>query len=144
MGTFLKFIGGAVLLFLGFVTIMSMVSPLPRSATGGAAAPQRTTVMPPLPRHKMAITDITWKRSAGGSLAEMTLKISNDNDYPVKDMEIACQFSGPSGTVIKRKSAHIYEVIAAGKSRTFRRIEFGFIDKQVNGAVCDLADARRA
>ena len=46
------------------------------------------------------ISSQTWRRGGLGSNALVTLTLRNENDYAVKDVEIACAFSRSDGKVV--------------------------------------------
>lgn len=86
------------------------------------------------------ITKFAWYKDGFGSVMMATFTIKNDGDKDVKDIEIKCVHSAPSGTVIDSNTRTIYEVIPAHKSRTFRNFSMGFINSQAAKSDCEIDD----
>jgi hypothetical protein len=87
-----------------------------------------------------SITKFRWYKDGFGSIMMATITIKNDGDNPVKDIEIKCEHSAPSGTVIDSNTRTIYQVIPAHKTRTFRDFNMGFINSQVSSSSCSIED----
>ncbi len=95
------------------------------------------------PERYVTITDFSWTTGAFGNVMEVTLTIKNALPVQVKDIEVKCTHSAPSGTVIDSNRRTIYEVIGAGKARTFRKFNMGFIHSQANRSSCQVVDVTR-
>lgn len=95
------------------------------------------------PIDRMEIETPSWKTGGFGSVAIMTVRVSNSNDFEVKDIAISCRFSANSGTVLNERSYTIYETIKPKSKRTFKDLNVGFINSQAARGGCSLASASR-
>jgi hypothetical protein len=64
--------------------------------------------------------------------------IANGTDTPLKDIELTCTSSAPSGTVIDRNVRTIYEIVKT--KRRFRDFSMGFIAHQATRTSCEITD----
>jgi len=87
-----------------------------------------------------SISKFNWYKDGFGSVMTATFTIKNDGDKDVKDIEIKCVHSAPSGTVIDSNNRTIYEIVPAHKSRTFRNFNMGFINSQASSSSCGIED----
>ena len=67
-----------------------------------------------------------------------TFVIRNESAHDVKDIEIRCVHSAPSGTVIDRNDKTIYEVVKAHSTRTIKDFTMGFIHTQAAQSNCQI------
>src|SRR5690349_5650507 len=80
----------------------------------------------------------TWTRSTG--IADIGFKISNSNEYAIKDPLIQCDFFGNSGTMIRRLEKVLYEKIPAHKSKYIRSFVMGISGDQAAKIGCAVVD----
>jgi len=78
------------------------------------------------------IVDFQWTKQGFGSVMEANFKIRNNGGVDIKDIEIECVHTAPSGTQIDRNIRTIYEIVKAGETREFKNFNMGFIDAQVS------------
>jgi hypothetical protein len=91
------------------------------------------------------LTIISWEKGGFGSVALMTVKITNTSDKGyVKDIAIACEYHGKSGTTINSHSAVIYETIKPKQSYIAKGLNMGFINQQAANASCSFVGASAA
>jgi hypothetical protein len=121
----------------------------------GAGAPQQSASQETAassgaaPADQSAITGLkissqSWRRGGLGSNALLTFTLRNDNDYAVKDIEIACAFSRQDGTHLTDRKRVIRDAVVNMKSRkTFSRMHIGFVNIYANKAKCAPIAARR-
>lgn len=95
------------------------------------------------PERYVEIADFSWTKEAFGNVMEATFTIKNTLPVKVKDIEVKCTHSAPSGTVIDSNRRTIYEIIGAGRTRTFRKVNMGFIHSQANRSACAVVDVTR-
>lgn len=90
-----------------------------------------------------ALTIIRWNWSKEGfdNIMIATFTIKNNANFDIKDAEITCIHSTPSGTQIDRNTRTIYEVFRAGRTRTIREFNMGFIHTQATRSGCTIVDA---
>ena len=68
--------------------------------------------------------------------------IHNGGAVAVKDFEITCTHFGPSKTRIDSNTRTIFEIIAPGKTRTFKKFDMGFIHSQAVSTSCAITDLK--
>ena len=74
----------------------------------------------------------------------MTFTLRNDNNYAVKDIEIACAFSRQDGSHLTDRKRVIPDAVVNMKSRkTFARMHVGFVNIYANKAKCAPIAASR-
>jgi hypothetical protein len=92
----------------------------------------------------LKISSQSWRRGGLGSNALVTFTLRNDNDYAVKDIEIACSFSRKDGSHLTDRKRLIPDAVVDMKSRkTFARIHIGFVNIYANKAKCLPVAANR-
>jgi hypothetical protein len=128
-----------------------------QATTQGTAAPQRNAALetapaaPPsaAPTDQPAVSGLkissqSWRRGGLGSNALVTFTLRNDNNYPVKDIEIACAFSRQDGSHLTDRKRVIPDAVVNTKSRkTFAQIHIGFVNIYANKAKCAPIAANR-
>jgi hypothetical protein len=83
------------------------------------------------------IVDYSWHKGGFGSVMVLNkVTIKNTRKIAIADFRITCDTSGPSGTILSSPSTTLYERIEAGKTRTFRDVNLGFIHSQSARASC--------
>ena len=92
----------------------------------------------------LKISSQSWRRGGLGSNALVTFTLRNDNDYAVKDIEIACAFSRKDGSHLTDRKRVIPDAVVSMKSRkTFARMHIGFVNIDANKAKCVPVAANR-
>ncbi len=81
-----------------------------------------------------------WYTTGFGNIMEINLSINNQSNYDIKDIEIACNLYGKSGTLIDTTNAVIYEVIKRKSKKRIEEFNMGFIHKQASNAGCEISD----
>jgi hypothetical protein len=83
--------------------------------------------------HLVGIEDWKWQKSEVSTFtADFT--ITNNSPFAIRDIEITCTHSGNSGTKIDSNTRTIYEVIPAGATGQFNKVEMGFIHPQATSS----------
>ena len=95
------------------------------------------------PEHFVKIAKFSWRTEGFGNIMEATFTIKNTLPFDVKDLEIKCVHSAPSGTVIDSNTRPIYQLFKAGQSRTIRDFNMGFINNQANRSGCGVIGVTR-
>lgn len=112
------------------------------------AAPPGRTVSPPLydsNPHDVAmqnakILKMSWYKDAFDTIMKANFTIRNDGDLPVKDLQVKCVHSAPSGTIIDSNTRTIFEIIPAHHTKSFRNFDMGFIHSQAISTACKIED----
>jgi len=90
------------------------------------------------------LVKFSWRKEAFDNVMVATFTIRNNSPDDVKDIEIGCEHSAPSGTVIDRNTRTIYEVVKAHATRTFADFNMGFIHSQAARSGCKILTVKLA
>jgi len=71
---------------------------------------------------------------------EANFTVQNKSKYNIKDITIKCIHSAKSGTVIDTNTQTIYDVVKANSTKTFPKVDMGFIHSQANSSSCYISD----
>ena len=92
----------------------------------------------------LKISSQSWRRGGLGSNALVTFTLRNDNDFAVKNIEIACSFTRQDGSHLTDRRRLIPDAVVNMKSRkTFARMHIGFVNIYANKAKCTPVAANR-
>lgn len=86
---------------------------------------------------------VSWEKGGFGLVAIATIKLVNDNPYPVSDWEINCIGYAPSGTKIGINRRTTYETVPAFSKKTIYDFNMGFQNEQVKSMACTVRSVRR-
>jgi hypothetical protein len=118
----------------------------PASATPPADQATSPTESPPpeaSPLDGLKIASQSWRRSGLGSNALVTFTLRNNNDYAVKDIEIACAFNRRDGSHLTDRTRIIRETVNMKSRKTFARMHIGFVNINASRAKCSVVAASR-
>jgi hypothetical protein len=107
-------------------------------------AAQATASPEAMPVNGLKISSQSWRRGGLGSKALVTFTLRNDNDYAVKDIEIACVFSRRDGSHLTDRKRILPDMVNMKSRRTFERLHIGFVNIYANKAKCTPIAASRA
>jgi len=102
------------------------------------------TAEQPTPLDKLRISSQTWRRGGLGSNALITFTIRNNNDYAVKDIEIACAFARGDGSHLTDRTRLLPGTIDMRSRKIFAHLHVGFVNINANRAKCAVVSASRA
>jgi hypothetical protein len=95
------------------------------------------------PGERITMPSFSWKIGGFGTVGSATVTIDNGNDFPVKDIDVRCEFSGKSVTQLSTSQRTIFDTIPAKAKRTFKDVNMGFIHSQSAKASCRVETAKR-
>jgi hypothetical protein len=111
-------------------------APAPTGAALSAPTEAAAPAGPPA-ANGLKISSQSWRRGGLGSKALVTFTLRNDNDYAVRDIEIACAFSRRDGSHLTDRKRVIPDVVVNKKSRkTFAQVHIGYVNINANRAKC--------
>lgn len=94
------------------------------------------------PEEALTIADLDWSKGGFGSIMMIDrLIVRNDAPFPIKDFVVKCVHQGPSGTDMDSNKREVYEIVPAGKTKTVREINMGFIHSQATTSRCEISGA---
>ncbi|WP_339713129.1 hypothetical protein [uncultured Sneathiella sp.] len=95
------------------------------------------------PETALQIVKWSWHKDGFDNIMMATFTIKNNATFNIKDAEITCNHSSPSGTEIDMNTRTIYEVFRAGTTRTIKDFNMGFIHPQASKSSCEIVFATR-
>jgi hypothetical protein len=81
-------------------------------------------------------------KSGSGVVMLADFIIKNGSGYNIKDITITCTHYANSGTRIDSNTRTIYESIKAGKTKSIKNFNMGFIHSQVASSSCKIDDLK--
>jgi hypothetical protein len=120
------------------IAIPAAAAPQQNAALESAPAASPGTAPTDLPAvNGLKISSQSWRRGGLGSNALATFTLRNDNNYAVKNIEIACAFSRQDGSHLTDRKRVIPDAVVNMKSRkTFAQLHIGFVNIYANKAKC--------
>jgi hypothetical protein len=124
-------------------------SPEPAVAATPAAIAPPATVEPPnveppkSPLDGLKIVSQSWRRGGLGSKALVTFTLRNENDFAVKDIEIACSFTRRDGRHLTDRRRIIPDTVNMKSRKRYAGMLVGFVNVNANKAKCSLVTASR-
>jgi cytoskeletal protein RodZ len=111
--------------------------------TDQATSPAESPPPEASPLDGLKIASQSWRRGGLGSNAFVTFTLRNNNDYAVKDIEIACAFNRRDGSHLTDRTRVIRDTINMKSRKTFARMHVGFVNINASRAKCSLVAASR-
>ena len=108
-----------------------------------APSPAQAAPVEAPPVNGLKISSQSWRRGGLGSKALITFTLRNDNDYAVKDIEIACAFSRRDGSHLTDRKSVLPDTVNMKSRKTFARLHIGFVNLYANKAKCTPIAASR-
>lgn len=115
----------------------------PTNVEVNPAAPVEASPPEAPPVNGLKISSQSWRRGGLGSKALITFTLRNDNDYAVKDIEIACAFSRRDGSHLTDRKRILPDTVNMKSRKTFARLHIGFVNIYANKAKCTPVAASR-
>ncbi len=88
------------------------------------------------PELGMSVEKVAGRKEAFGNILIIDITLRNDALSNLKDFTITCESRGPSGTVTDTNTRVLYEIVDARKTKTFRKLNMGFVNKQATKLGC--------
>ena len=111
--------------------------------TDQATSPAESPPPEASPLDGLKIASQSWRRGGLGSNALVTFTLRNNNDYAVKDIEIACAFNRRDGSHLTDRTRLIRDTVNMKSRKTFARMHVGFVNINASRAKCSLVAASR-
>lgn len=115
----------------GSVTTTTSTS---NSNGGGAAADPKQVAL------RDVKLDFKWAKGGFGSVMLADFTIDNPTPYTIKDIEVKCVHSAPSGTEIDSNTRTIYEMVKPKSKKVVRAFNMGLINSQASSSACRIED----
>ena len=94
------------------------------------------------PERSLSFATISGQKGGFETVLVLNGSIKNSSNFAMKDADIKCTLTGPSGTVVGSVRQTLYEIIPARQSKRFRELNMGFMGStQVANFNCEIVDA---
>ncbi|MBA4130050.1 MAG: hypothetical protein C0519_01350 [Hyphomicrobium sp.] len=109
-------------------------------------APPGRIVTTPGPSYRdLEVADFKWSLQGFGNIMMLdSVTVKNKSAVAWKDVAIACELYGKSGTKIGSTFRVVYDVVPASGRKKFRELNMGFVNGQTAKAGCEIVTAARA
>lgn len=118
-------------------------NPLPSNVSFSPFTSEAIAPEPPSPLDKIKLLAQSWHRGGLGSNAQVTFILRNNNDFAVKDVEIACAFARRDGHYLTERSRLVPGTFEMRSRKSFERLHIGFVNVNASKAKCALVSASR-
>jgi hypothetical protein len=110
--------------------------------------PVTTTDAPAQAAEPQAVSGVSissqyWRRGGLGSKAIVTLTLRNNNDYPVRDIELLCSFARRDGSHLTDRKRVIPDSVNMKGRKTIENMLVGFVNINASRAKCTAVAANR-
>jgi hypothetical protein len=78
-----------------------------------------------------------------GRVVEGGFTLKNPNDVPIKDVDITCTVTAPSGTAIHHYRFTIFDIVPAKGEKVIKNYKFGYWPQQGERVGCRVVAALR-
>jgi hypothetical protein len=124
--------------------VMAMTDDLSEEDYAKSTPSQLLSVPDAAELNRLSLSRQSFRRGGLGSRALMTFTVRNANDYPVKDLEIACAFRSRDGRYVTERRRVIAETVSTKSRKAFPMTHMGFVNIKAEKAKCALVTASRA
>lgn len=90
------------------------------------------------------IRALSWHKDGFGTVMMASFVVHNDNPMPVRDIEITCGSSGPSGSLIDKNTRTVYEAVRGRSFLQVDKMNMGFIRSEATATKCVVTDFANA
>ncbi len=85
-----------------------------------------------------SVEKVVARKAGFGNVLMIDVTLRNDSLSNLKDFQITCRSKGNSGTVMDSNTRVLYEVVDARTSRTFSKVNMGFLHSQAASTDCSV------
>lgn len=94
------------------------------------------------PERSLSFGTVSGQKGGFATVLILNGSIKNSSNFAMKDADIKCTLTGPSGTVVGSVRETLYEIIPAQQSKRFHELNMGFMGStQVANFNCEIVDA---
>jgi hypothetical protein len=142
---------GSVACFGAIVVVIGARAPTNATRSASAETVAVAAVQPQpenLSRSQMLanfrISALSWHKDGFGTVMMASFVVHNDNRVSLKDIEVTCSSTGPSGSIIDANTRTVYEVVRDRSYLQVDKLNMGFIRTEATGTKCRVTDFARA
>ncbi|WP_156295583.1 hypothetical protein [Methylobacterium aquaticum] len=81
-----------------------------------------------------------WERGGSGYIGFVWASITNNSQNIIKDVELVCDFTAKSGTIVSTSKKVIYQIFKPKTKTLIKRFDMGFFHSQAERATCSIGD----
>lgn len=82
----------------------------------------------------------SWRKDGFDSVMVADFTFNNKNAFDIKDVEVRCEHSAESGTMIDANDRTIYQLFRGYSARTVTGFNMGFIHSQARRTSCNIVN----
>jgi hypothetical protein len=90
------------------------------------------------PEKHVTIENFSWSKGGFDTVMIANFTIKNALPWTVKDVEIRCRHSAPSGTIIDQNTRTIFDKFPANQTKRLTNISMGYIHSQASRSNCEV------
>jgi hypothetical protein len=107
--------------------------------------PDTTTSLDPdmqIVRQNFTLERFSWRKEAFDTIMIADFTFNNKNSFDIKDVDVKCDDSAESGTIIDTNDRVIYQLFRGNSKHTVDGFNMGFIHSQAKSSGCSIVDFR--
>jgi hypothetical protein len=142
-------------MLVGIAVARGPVTPVaagPTPTASQAVASVKQTYVEPKPENlsksqmlaNFRVKNLSWQKEGFGMIMEARFSVHNDNPMAVRDIEITCSSSGPSGSIIDTNSRTVFEVVRGRSYVDVEKMNMGFIRSEAVETKCRVTGFSKA
>jgi hypothetical protein len=93
------------------------------------------------PERGMIVERIRPRKEGFGNVLVLDITLRNDSLSNLKDFHVTCISKGRSGSMVGSNTRVLYVVVKARSTRTFRKLNMGFVSQQAATTACHVDGA---
>jgi hypothetical protein len=129
-----------VIIPIGIAIFMSVYQSETSPSSGGDSTTSRAPDPKETALSNIELKNLSWQKAGFDNVMEVSVTFVNKGARDVKDIELKCEHFSNSGTRIDSNKKTIYEVVPAGKSKSIKNFNMGFIHSQAAKTSCFVSD----
>ncbi len=142
---------GSVACFGAILAVIVARGPTNATKSASAETVAQTAVQPQpenLTRSQMLanfrVSALSWHKDGFGTIMMASFVVHNDNRVSLRDIEVTCSSTGPSGSIIDTNARTVYEVVRDRSYLQVDKLNMGFIRTEATGTKCRVTGFARA
>ncbi|MES2751944.1 MAG: hypothetical protein V4661_11290 [Pseudomonadota bacterium] len=93
------------------------------------------------PGDKVKISIEKWRKPGSNNIGTADITVTNDNDFPVKDIRVKCDYMSKVGGKKTETDQRLALTVKAKTTKLFKKTKFPFIDNEAAEGSCKVSGA---
>ena len=90
------------------------------------------------------ISAFSWQKDGFGTIMMARFVVHNDNPMRLKDIELTCSSSGPSGSIIDTNTRTVFDIVGQKSFLQVNKLNMGFVRSEAVETKCRVTGFSRA